>query len=90
MSLLRVQKLQMQEDMSYVSGCTVTLLFSKRCVLAVYTTTCAKHVTINVVTHPLFAKLVQYVMTTALSMMSFLEKLQGNRSVGPTMGMPNT
>lgn len=41
-------------------------------------------------TYPVFAKLVQYVMTTALSITSFLEKLQGKRSVAPTMGIPNT
>lgn len=41
-------------------------------------------------THPVFAKFVQYVITTALSMTSFLEKLQGNNSVGPIMGIPST
>lgn len=41
-------------------------------------------------TDPDLAKLVQYVITTALSITSFLEKLQGNKSVAPTMGIPNT
>lgn len=40
--------------------------------------------------YPVLAKFVQYVMTTALSITSFFEKLQGNRSVGPIMGMPKT
>lgn len=44
----------------------------------------------HVKTYPVLAKFVQYVITTALSITSFLEKLHGNSSVGPIIGNPNT